>query len=698
MSGLARKLSSSHCDPDAWRRRLVRKWAYQLSMSGYVPLSHAELEERLLGFVDRLRTTLGREPFSADPATQVGAELVALHCIGRTSLRCTVDVLGKNLLSAKELQRIDRLDERVVETLGALASGYTEALRQSVFAQQESVNGALAETVRLATASLKASEARFDELFTYSASGVAITDLDGRFLRVNEAFARIVDRPAEELPERTLFELVRPDEVTALRHDYQGVLRGEADLFPQLRHLMRAPDETVLASLTVSVLRDAGGRPERFVTVVEDDTEITLLRDRLSHQALHDMLTGLPNRQFFTTQLEKAVRHRAGITVYHLDLDAFSVITDGLGRPVGDRLLRTAAERITDVFAGENAMVARIGADEFGVVVANSPTTPDVVTMIGRINEALAEPVYVDGHGVSTSASVGVVHQPPVETGANELLRAADATLRRARAIGRRQWSLFDAGQDARDRETFGLAANMPGAWEDGEVRAVAQPVVRLSDDRIVGLEMVLRWEHDGLGVLGHDRCVELAGKTGLIIPLGMWLLRSACELAQDLGELTVSTALTPDQAHDPDLVGAVLRVLDETGLEPGRLRLGLPLAALAAERGEAVDNLKVLAEVGIGTMVDDFDGGPSELARLDDLPVGAVRFNRRAVTCQARGLGRRFGVDRAIVSVLATVREAGLLSVIDGVETATQAHWWHHSGANLALGPHYTTRPLPWS
>ncbi|WP_216215363.1 putative bifunctional diguanylate cyclase/phosphodiesterase [Amycolatopsis aidingensis] len=673
-----------------WRVKLARKWARRLSAGESPGPGADELERQLAELVDQLCTIVTGEPFSAGEAVGLGARLVELDCTGETTLRCTLEVLGKNLLRGLGPRREGDLAERVLAALAALAAGYSGALRSAVAESQES---SLVESLRQAHGNLELSRAQFDELFIRSTSGVAITDLDGRLLRTNEAFQRILDRSAADLAACTLFDVVQASEAEALRGYWQDLLDGMPQPLRQWRTLMRSDGEAVLASLSISLLRDADGRPDRYVTMVEDDTDLALLQNRMSHQSLHDMTTGLPNRQFFTSYLEKALGRAdplTGVTVYHLDLDAFSLVADGLGRQAGDRLLRWVSDRLRQVFAGEESMVARFSGDEFAVAVENAPGGPDVVSTVTRINEALAEPVYLDGHGVAASASIGVVHRPPPDIPPEELLRAADMTLRRARRNGCRQWELFDAGKDLAERERFSLAAAMPGAWETGQVRPVYAPIVDLARDKVVGIEAMLRWEHPEFGALPHEKCVELAEQTGLTLSLGTWLMKVACARISEAGELPFSVNLTPNQAVDPDLVGNVLRALEDSGLHPHRLRLVFPLRELVTERGEAVDNLRVLAEVGVCIVVRDFDGGLADLACLEDLPVCAVRLARRLVDRLAPSTGR-FQVDEVLGDLVRLMHSAGVLVVIDGVETAEQAAWWREVGADRVLGSLFT-------
>jgi diguanylate cyclase (GGDEF)-like protein/PAS domain S-box-containing protein len=651
------------------RSKLARRWAHLLSTTACIPLTNVEVEQQLIELVGQLCDAVITE--AVGPCTEAGAQLVELRCTGPACLRVSVDVLGKGLLGLPELRGLDRLPERVIGVLGAFGSGYADRIRLFALDQQDVLGQSMLSGMRAAQRDLRASEARFDELLRTSSNGVAITDLDGHFERTNEALAVILGR--DELGQLSLFDLVHPDDAAPLRADYQALIDGGATRIHEWRRLVREDGELAWVSLRLSLM------DRQVMVLAEDSTEIRLLQGQLNRQLLHDVLTWLPNRQFFSSRLEKALRTAdpaVGVSVYHLDLDSFSMITCGLGRQAGDQLLKVVADRLKEVVAEETAMVARFGCDEFAILVENTPRTPAVVEIVRRINEKLAEPAEIDGRRVATSASIGVVHRPSLDSAAVDLLDAADLTLRRAKNNGRRQWELFDPTQDARDRERFSLAVTMPGAWQNGELQVRYRPVVRLADRQAVAVEARLSWVRPVLGDVPHDECVRLADLTGLMIPLGNWLLRSACVRGHDL---PVRVGLTASQLADPDLLGATREMLDETGLGADQLRLGIPLGALAAE--EALETLKLLAAQEVGIEIDDFGMSPDGLLCLAELPIGTVKITR---TLMAE---RNSWQARALRDLVALVHQAGVSVTAGGVDTRKQADWWRWLGADSASG-----------
>jgi diguanylate cyclase (GGDEF)-like protein/PAS domain S-box-containing protein len=676
------------------RAELARKWANSLGGTAYVPLEFAQFTVLLENLVGRLVDAVLADRFVAEHVQVHGAALVRWGCTGATSLQATMEVLGRGLLALPELPAPGRCAERVVLVLGSLASGYTEALRISTLEQQESMSQALLKSLIESRHRVRVAEAEFDDVVASTTNGVVLTDRNGVFLRTNEVLGEILGYAQGEMEGLTVFTLVRQDEEGLLRDGYAELLGGTAIRVRSEQRLLRKDGDSAWATLTVTApLLD--GPESRFVVVVEDRTELNLLHGQLNHQALHDMLTRLPNRQYFTTSLERVLRHASpstGITLYHLDLDAFSLITHGLGRRVGDLLLDSVAHRLEALFEDEDAMVARLGADEFAVLVENSPTTPDAVTTVRRINEELSEPAYVEGHAIASPASIGVVDRPPAGMDAAALLEAAEMTLARAKRNGRTQWALFDPYQDDRDREMFGLAVSLPGAWENGELNVVHRPLVRLDGGGVVGLDAQLTWEHPVRGRLPHERCAELAEETGLILPLGSWLLGSACGEAQRrrTGLAAVQplhVGLTPNQSSDPDLLSRVLAVLDDTRLPADRLWLGIPASALAQGDGEAAENLRLLASAGVATEILDFSTAPGDLAHLEDLPVRAVRIARWMVRRQARCEREDSLVTLALREILSVVHRTGTTVIVDGVDTERQADWWRRVGADIAQG-----------
>ncbi len=655
--------------------------------TAYVPMSPAEIELFLLQLVDVIADAVQAEPFAVEPVDVVGHRLVQAHFTGPETLQRTVDVLGHALLFTPELQDVPRLAEKVVAILGSVSTGFATAMRLDALDRQEEVKRALLTAKLRAERVLKVSEARFREVFDSSAFGIAITDLRGRCVEVNAALADMIGRDRGELTGRRLVELFDPADADALVAAYREVGEGRVARVREQRRLLREDGEPVWAHLAVSLLRDADGAPAYHVTMVEDVSELHLLQKNLDFQLLHDSLTGLSNRQRFATRLEALHgTSRAGITLYHLGLDAFSLVNNGLGHGVGDRLLVEVGRRLEAVVADETALVARLGGDEFGIVVDNAPTTPTVPAMVDRINEALRRPM---DNGVALSATIGVVDRPPAGWGVAEILRAGGSTLRRAKARGKRQWLPYDRHADQSLRERQARAARMPGALAEHELELEHQPVVDLANGRVLGHLARLRWDE-----VGHDECVELAEETGLSLALGQWALHEAASDAvgssapgssgpPSFGNLYFE--LSPMQSRDEDLVRTVKRTLDETGLPASRLRIFLDTRSMLEGRGD--DNAQVLRDNGIATGLTRFNGGQAELSLLDELPVDALVLDPSVV----RRLAERPEslLHDAVARMVELIRSSGVSVLVPDLSTRERAAWWTRVEVDAAFGDH---------
>ncbi|HEX7302686.1 diguanylate cyclase domain-containing protein [Lentzea sp.] len=627
---------------------IAARWMHALTSTAYIPLSHAEIERALLDSLAEL----------PDSPESVATRLVSLHATGPDSLRVTIEVLSPTF----ELPLLARL-----------SSAYAQAMRMDAFDQQEQVKVAIVRAKQRVERTLKVSQARFREVFDSAALGIAITDLTGRCVEANDALAEIVGLASgADMHERDLRDFYHPDDLLTLGASYRQVSEGRLDRFRDQRELIRADGEPVWVHLVVSVLRDADGEPTHHVTMVEDISELHLLQRSLDHQLLHDSLTGLSNRQHFLSQVERQLDGEP-ITLYHLGLDAFSVVNNGLGHDTGDKLLKIVANRLGKLADDRRAVVARIGGDEFGLL-----TTGDNVTAtVEEIQEVLGEPTFVDDHGIALSASIGVVDRPPAFATAAELMRCANAALRQAKARGKRQWALHDPHDDARRRGKYALAASMPGAWEHGEVEIVYAPVHDLETHEVLGAVARLHWDD-----LSHNDTMALADSTGLSLPIGRWLLREACAQAARWverfgdGAPTLHIALGALQSRNEDLVADVKRALDETGLPPERLRIALDISSVLA--GD--DNALVLHDSGIVTALDGFRGGHDELAVLTEVPV-------RTVITRAPAPSQDSPLHQAMRGLIATVHGFGVRFAADEVHTTSEADDWRAAGADGVIG-----------
>ncbi len=684
---------------------LARQWAGALTQVIYVPRSRDEVERELVEFIGVLVNALTATEFVAERGADVGTRLVEVGFTKPVCLRCSVELLGTTLVELSELKPVDGVAAKIAALLGAMAAGFSNGMRSRLFAEQEDIKRALTHAKENVERDLEASEQLFREIFSSSSVGMALSDLNGTLLRTNRALAEILEYPSRELAGKRLSELFHPDEAEYLTMRYAELLDENTLPFRERRKLVRKDGDEALVYLSASVLRHPDGTPRHYVTTVEDISDKHLLEDRLRFQATHDVLTGLSNRQRFIGQIEESLagKHAVDeITIFHINLDGFAAVNNGPGRQVGDKLLQVVAKRLSSVVADESAVVARLDGDEFGIMIANSPTTPSPATIAQRINDELGEPVYVGENGVATTACIAVLERPRTDANPLDLLQATDVELRRLKASGRRQWALVDNVQGARDRGRFHLAASIPGAWESGQIELEYQPVVAIEGRKIVAVQPLLRWDHPELGVLEHERCVEALEETGLSLPIGRWTLSRACEqimswknrMSCELPQLYVE--LTRQQAADPDLVSTVSAALLDTGMPNDQLRLGMPVQALCMVDGLAEDNLDVLVDLGISVVLYEFGTTRGDLACLEDLPINAVKMAKRVTSRVARASDRETLFVRAIRELIPLVRNTGAAVIVSHIDSEEQLSWWTAIGAETASGPLFGTAGPP--
>ncbi|NYI07379.1 putative bifunctional diguanylate cyclase/phosphodiesterase [Allostreptomyces psammosilenae] len=464
------------------------------------------------------------------------------------------------------------------------------------------------------------------------------------------------------------------------------------------RRLVRPDGVSLWVQLTLSVIRDERGEPLYRIAMLEDVTERHELHSRLLHQATHDPLTGLPNRSLLYGRLEKMFSEpRPGdrFGLCYLDLDAFKVVNDAAGHDVGDALLCEVAHRLTQRLAGPDRLVARMGGDEFVVLVEHTSGPQDAVEVARQAQDALSDPIEVAGQLMSITAGVGVIERPVEKAGPAEAVRAADITLYWAKAQGKGRLAVFDEERNARQVARYRLAGSMPEALRHGQFFVHYQPIVEFSERRAVCAEALVRWRHPELGVLGPGHFIGLAEDSGLIVELGRWVLEEACRqavawahAAPDGHTPLVSVNLAARQCQDDRLPGQVERILAETGLPPDRLQLELTESAVMDDHGKPLRVLWELSSMGVRLSIDDFGTGYSNLSYLRSLPVNGLKLDRSFVHgLGAAGLATDPVELRIVAALVQLGRALGLTVTAEGVETELQARRLEELGCDLGQG-----------
>ncbi|MBL1096616.1 putative bifunctional diguanylate cyclase/phosphodiesterase [Streptomyces coffeae] len=703
---------------DPGLKRFAALWSRAVHPVAATTMTFEEFEGHLLPLARELATALHTHPFDTTAAYEVGAALVDAQCTEPEALPAVLGTVDTHLVdhcppdpaSGEHHERglLDQAEARArcARLQHALAAGFVRELRARERDAQRAISRAALAARTEAEKALHASEAKFRAVFEGAVIGVGIAALDGEILVVNDPMAAMFGGRDVFRPGRNVSEFVHPKDTPPGSHElYRQLVNGERDHFriekPHHRH-----DGSVLwTNLTVTLLRDSTGAPQYQLTLAEDITEHRELQERLRYEATHDELTGLPNRAQFLERLDQVLAAGADAErfgVCYLDLDGFKAVNDSLGHSAGDRMLMAVAERLHACLASPDELIARVGGDEFMALVTGPSAQTDGTELARRMLAALAEPVRVEGRELQVRVSIGVVDGRAGEIGRAEVLRSADITMYRAKAAGGNRYELADADSNARVIARHSLTNGLPAALEKGEFFIEYQPLVRLADGTVRGAEALVRWLHPVHGVLGPDQFIPLAEDTGLIVPLGRWVLEQAARQArkwrdgaEDNSEpLRVNVNLSPCQLSHATLVSDTVAVLENAGLCPSTLCLEVTENDLIGADEDALRPLRQLADLGVDIALDDFGTGYSNLSYLRRLPVSQLKLDRSFT----RGMQRAPAdpVDVKIVEgIVSLAHTLDLAVTVEGVETAVQADHLRMLGCDTAQGWYYA-RPGP--
>jgi diguanylate cyclase (GGDEF)-like protein/PAS domain S-box-containing protein len=440
---------------------------------------------------------------------------------------------------------------------------------------------------------------------------------------------------------------------------------------------------------------------QALANVLGDAIERQLTDDDIRYAALHDHLTGLPNRVLFVDRLQQATgrlrRHHGSLTaVLALDLDRFKLINDSLGHRVGDELLAAAAPRIRQAIRSTDT-VARFGGDEFAILLEEISGEHDAIDMAQRIAGVFTRPFVLDGEEHFMTTSIGIALAAGGEP-ADDLIRDAEAAMHRAKERGRARYELYDEGLRGRAISRLRVENDLRRALERDELTLDYQPLVSLRDRSLVSVEALIRWEHPDRGRISPASFIPVAEENGLIEPIGRWVLRHACRQAarwhrerSDQEPISMSVNLSAAQVASPGLADTVDEALRSAGLEPGYLTLELTESVMAADSAGLADALAALKAIGVRLVLDDFGTGYSSLSYLTRLPLDALKVDRSFVD----GLGTE-PRDTAITEAIVAMSRALSLEVVgEGAETELQISELSRLGCDLAQG-YYFMRPVP--
>ncbi|HMJ78572.1 MAG TPA: EAL domain-containing protein, partial [Iamia sp.] len=422
--------------------------------------------------------------------------------------------------------------------------------------------------------------------------------------------------------------------------------------------------------------------------------------EQLAHQAFHDPLTGVANRALIVDRIDHALRrgNRTGAdpAVIFLDVDGFKSVNDRLGHEAGDAVLRQIADRLVATVRVEDT-VARLGGDEFAVLVeANHSQADEARTTAERILQTMGIPMEVGDELIAVSASIGVAVANPRSTTAS-LIRDADIAMYQAKAGGKAQVIVYDVDMGTQAGEALQLETDLAHAVERGELELFYQPVVDLSDESVVGFEALLRWWHPRLGLVLPDRFIPIAESTGLIVPIGRWVLDTACataarwQEADPDGTMTMAINVSARQLASDDIIDHVSHALTASGLDPGRLVLEMTESALVVDPEETARRLRALRALGPKLAIDDFGTGFSSLSYLRQFPVDILKIDRSFIET----ITDDTPLPPIVRGLLDLGRTLDLEIVAEGIERDVQRTWLRDQSCELGQGFLFS-RPLP--
>ncbi|MBJ7312254.1 putative bifunctional diguanylate cyclase/phosphodiesterase [Rugamonas sp. CCM 8940] len=545
---------------------------------------------------------------------------------------------------------------------------------------------------------LRDSEERFRAAFGQAAVGLAELNAEGRWLRANQKLQEIVGYSEAELLAMSFRDITPAQEWRADDEQRGRLLAGEIDHYTREKRYRRKDGHTVWVKVTVALMH-AGGSDATMIAVIEDIARRKQYEEELRHLASHDPLTGLANRNLMLDRLSQAIAfaHRAArhVAVMFIDLDRFKNINDSLGHDAGDQVIMEVGRRLVRNIR-EGDTVARVGGDEFVVLLSDVARDDEVAALAAKMLAALSLPIIVHGQELAPVGSIGISLYPRDGADSGKLLKNADAAMYRAKELGRGNFQFYAEEMNARTLDRLKLEGGLRRALQRGEFELYYQPQVELSGGRIVGMEALLRWQPPGGAMVMPAEFIPIAEETGLIVPIGEWVLRQAC--AQQvawreagLRDIRVAVNLSARQFKQPDLARLVAQVLAETGCHAECLELEITESVIMERPEEATAMLQTLSDMGVHLSIDDFGTGYSSLTYLKRFPIQSLKIDRSFVADLINDPD-----DAAIVcAVIALAHTMKLCVIAEGVETQAQLDYLRAQHCDQLQG-YYFSRPLP--
>ena len=490
------------------------------------------------------------------------------------------------------------------------------------------------------------------------------------------------------------FNRVHPEDVDRTKLDISAHLKGVSSQF-ESEHRILHKDGTYRWMVTRGIaVHDKDGNAYRMAGSQSDITDRKVAEQRLLHDAFHDTLTGLPNRALFMDRLgvavERAKRREDYIfAVLFMDLDRFKDVNDSLGHMIGDQMLIATANLLKSDLRPTDT-VARLGGDEFVVLLEEISTINDATLVANRIQQALGTSIELNGRVEFASASIGIVLSTTGYLRPEDMLRDADIAMYRAKASGKARYEIFDPAMRDLIIERLTLESELRKALDNHELILYYQPIVSLTDGKMIGLEALVRWNHPVHGLLNPADFIHLAEETGLIIPIDRWVMREACrqlrewqEQIPDLPSLTINVNMSGKQIGQPDLIDQIKLILDETGLDPQFLKIEITESAFMENNSLTTEMFNQMQEIGVQIQIDDFGIGYTSLSYLSHFPINALKIDQSFVS----GLTNDNNYLKIVNAIVKLTHGLGMGVIAEGVETENQLSQLQELGCEYGQG-----------
>ncbi|HJQ23382.1 MAG TPA: EAL domain-containing protein [Blastocatellia bacterium] len=525
------------------------------------------------------------------------------------------------------------------------------------------------------------SEKRFHQAFDQAPIGMALVSPDGRWLQVNHSLCTLIGYTERELLQKNYRAITLPEDLPKMTATISEVARTQTAISQvEVRYLHKLGHQVcALIGISPLVGPDEEAAPQ-LIFQIQDITDRKRAEAQLIHDAYHDALTGLPNRSWFIEQLGQALgaarnNPQAGFAVLFLDLDRFKIINDSMGHLFGDQLLINTAERLqASVRPGDK--IARLGGDEFTVLMSGLTERAEVIRNVERIQQEVSQPFVLNGFETFTTASIGIALSELGYDKPEELLRDADTAMYQAKSLGKAQHVIFDKRMHLRALNLLQLESDLRRAIDRGEFRVQYQPIISLKSGTLSGFEALVRWHHPERGMISPDEFISVAEETGIIVPLGKWVLAESCAQLREWEArfdadlpLLMSVNLSSKQFMDASLLEQILQIVTETRIDPRKLKLEITESVVMENIEVASQMLNQLRDIGVGLSIDDFGTGYSSLSYLHRLPINTLKIDRSFVS-RMNEQNENYEIVRTIVLL---AQNLGLGIIAEGVETIEQ-------------------------